>query len=195
MLPSTYFTRTPFQNWTRRSSELLGSVELDVDWRVDVAAMRAQLNRVLEETELWDGRAAVLQVTDAVAGLVRVRALVTATDAATITALTVAVALGLSVGGGTSVSVSGGGAIAFNGIVTRTKASIERSNLGTDVDGDGTLDTGDNYVGAVTVGATSTSTIRAFVAAVSANAAVGNNAVGVAAVSGGVGRRCESSQR
>ena len=84
VLPSTYFTKTPFQNWTRRNSELLGSVELDVDWRVDVAAMRAELDEILERTELWDGRAKVLQVTDAVGGLVRVRVLVTATDAATL---------------------------------------------------------------------------------------------------------------
>jgi hypothetical protein len=82
VLPSTYFTKTPFQNWTRHSSELLGAVELDVDWRLDVAAMRAELDQILDGTELWDGRTKVLQVTDAVAGLVRVRALVTATDAA-----------------------------------------------------------------------------------------------------------------
>jgi len=84
ILPSTYFTKTPFQNWTRRNSELLGAVELDVDWRVDVAAMRAELELILERTELWDGRAKVLQVTDAIGGLVRVRVLVTATDAATL---------------------------------------------------------------------------------------------------------------
>ena len=35
VLPSTYFTTTPFENWTRRNSELLGAVELDLDWRVD----------------------------------------------------------------------------------------------------------------------------------------------------------------
>ena len=82
VLPSTYFTKTPFQNWTRHSSELLGAVELDVDWRVDVVGMRAELDRILDSTDLWDGRTKVLQVTEAVAGLVRVRALVTATDAA-----------------------------------------------------------------------------------------------------------------
>ena len=82
VLPSTYFTKTPFQNWTRHSSELLGAVELDVDWRVDVEGMRAELDRILDATDLWDGRTKVLQVTEAVAGLVRVRALVTATDAA-----------------------------------------------------------------------------------------------------------------
>ena len=84
VLPSTYSTKTPFQNWTRRNSELLGSVELDVDWRVDVAAMRAELDASPRRTELWDGRTKALQVTDAVGGLVRVRALVTATDAATL---------------------------------------------------------------------------------------------------------------
>lgn len=84
ILPSTYFTSTPFQNWTRRTSELLGAVELDVDWRVDVDAMRAELDRILADTDLWDGRAKVLQVTDAVTGLVRVRALVTAVDAGTL---------------------------------------------------------------------------------------------------------------
>jgi small-conductance mechanosensitive channel len=84
VLPSTYFTSTPFQNWTRRSSELLGAVELDVDWGVDVGAMRTELARVVGSTELWDGRTQVLQVTDAVGGVVRVRALVTAVDAGTL---------------------------------------------------------------------------------------------------------------
>lgn len=84
VLPSTYFTTTPFQNWTRRSSELLGAVEMDVDWQVDVGAMRSELERVVQDSELWDRRTQVLQVTDAVGGLVRVRALVTAVDAGTL---------------------------------------------------------------------------------------------------------------
>jgi hypothetical protein len=84
VLPSTYFTSTPFQNWTRRNSELLGAVEMDVDWGVDVGAMRAELERVVGDTDLWDGRTQVLQVTDAVGGAVRVRALVTAVDAGTL---------------------------------------------------------------------------------------------------------------
>jgi small-conductance mechanosensitive channel len=84
VLPSTYFTTTPFQNWTRNSSELLGSIELDLDWRVSPAAMRQHLEVVLANTEIWDGRASVLQVTDAVGGYVRVRILVTAIDAPTL---------------------------------------------------------------------------------------------------------------
>ncbi|MFG6475305.1 mechanosensitive ion channel family protein [Microbacterium sp. P06] len=84
VLPCTYFTTKPFENWTREGSELLGAVELDVDWRVSPGRMREQLASVLSETELWDGRASVLQVTDALGGLVRVRILVTAADAPTL---------------------------------------------------------------------------------------------------------------
>ena len=84
VLPCTYFTSQPFQNWTRTTSQLLGSVELDLDWRVSPAAMRDHLDAVLERTDLWDGRAKVLQVTDAIGGLVRVRILVTAIDAPTL---------------------------------------------------------------------------------------------------------------
>jgi small-conductance mechanosensitive channel len=84
VLPSTYFTSTPFENWTRSSSELLGSVEIDLDWRVSPSAMRAELERILARTTIWDGRASVLQVTDATGGFVRVRILVTAVDAPTL---------------------------------------------------------------------------------------------------------------
>jgi small-conductance mechanosensitive channel len=84
VLPSTYFTSTPFENWTRSGSELLGSVEIDLDWRVSPVAMRAELNKILTRTTIWDGRASVLQVTDATGGFVRVRILVTAVDAPTL---------------------------------------------------------------------------------------------------------------
>jgi small-conductance mechanosensitive channel len=84
VLPSTYFTSTPFENWTRHSSQLLGSVEFDLDWRVSPAQMRAHLAEILAKTKLWDGRTGVLQVTDAIAGYVRIRILVTAIDAPTL---------------------------------------------------------------------------------------------------------------
>jgi small-conductance mechanosensitive channel len=84
VLPSTYFTTNPFQNWTRHNSELLGAVEFDLDWRVDPVGMREELNRIVAQTELWDERVVVLQVTDAVGGFVRVRVLVSAADAPTL---------------------------------------------------------------------------------------------------------------
>jgi small-conductance mechanosensitive channel len=84
VLPSTYFTTTPFENWTRTSSQLMQAVDFDLDWRVDAQAMRQQLHEILGRTDLWDGRTAVLQVTDAVSGVVHVRILLTAVDAPTL---------------------------------------------------------------------------------------------------------------
>lgn len=81
VLPSTYFTTTPFQNWTRRTSDLIGSVLLDADWGVDIAAMREELDAILADTELWDGRTAVVQITEATGGFVQVRVLVSAQNA------------------------------------------------------------------------------------------------------------------
>jgi hypothetical protein len=84
VLPSTYFTTTPFENWTRTSSQLMQSVDFDLDWMVDPGAMRDEMHRILARTTLWDGRVAVLQVTDAVGGMIHVRILVTAVDAPTL---------------------------------------------------------------------------------------------------------------
>ena len=81
VLPCTYFTDTPFQNWTRNATELLGTAELDVDFTVPFDAMRAELDRMLHANDKWDGRVGVLPVTDAVEGLVRVRMLVSAPNA------------------------------------------------------------------------------------------------------------------
>lgn len=82
ILPTSYFTTLPFQNWTRTGSAVLGTAELDLDWSVPVEELRTQLRIVCESTDLWDGRVCVLQVTDAVGGNVRLRALVSAQDAA-----------------------------------------------------------------------------------------------------------------
>ncbi|MCZ2817763.1 mechanosensitive ion channel family protein [Modestobacter sp. VKM Ac-2984] len=84
VLPSTHFTTTPFQNWTRKESAVLGSVELDVDWTVPLEEMRAELDRLVLGNELWDERVVVLQVTDAVGAVVRVRVLVSAKDGPTL---------------------------------------------------------------------------------------------------------------
>ncbi|WP_308167299.1 mechanosensitive ion channel family protein [Catellatospora tritici] len=81
ILPTSYFTTKPYQNWTRTKSEVLGAVEFDVDWTAPVPLLRDELRRLVESSDLWDGRVCVLQVTDAVGGLVRLRALVSAGDA------------------------------------------------------------------------------------------------------------------
>lgn len=82
ILPTSYFTTKPFQNWTRNRSEVTGTAVFDVDWSVSVQAMREELQRVVEASDLWDGRVCGLQVIDATGGTVRVRATVSAADAA-----------------------------------------------------------------------------------------------------------------
>ena len=81
VLPTSYFTTKPFQNWTRTGSAVLGTAELDVDWSTAVEPLRAELRAICEGSQLWDGRVCVLQVTDAVGGMIRLRALVSAADA------------------------------------------------------------------------------------------------------------------
>ena len=80
VLPSTYFTTTPFQNWTRNATELLGEVNFDLDWRVSIDQMRTQLKKIVAESDLWDGRTANIQVVDTTGGFVRVRVLISAAD-------------------------------------------------------------------------------------------------------------------
>lgn len=81
ILPTSYFTEKPFQNWTRTEAALLGEVMLDVDWWLPVPEAREELRRALESTDLWDGRVSVLQVVEATGSAMRLRALVSATDA------------------------------------------------------------------------------------------------------------------
>ncbi len=80
ILPCTYFTTNPIENWTRRNSEMMGTVEFDVDWRVNIKAMRARFEQVLADTDLYNGRSHSLVLTDSTGGTVRVRAGVTAVD-------------------------------------------------------------------------------------------------------------------
>jgi small-conductance mechanosensitive channel len=81
IVPITYFIETPFQNWTRVSADILGSVFLYVDHTVPIDAIRKELQRLLEETDLWDRKVCVLQVTNTTERTIEVRALMSAADA------------------------------------------------------------------------------------------------------------------
>jgi small-conductance mechanosensitive channel len=80
VLPLSYFLEHPFQNWTRGSEDLLGSVFLYVDYTVPVEEVRKELRRIVGTTNLWKGQVCVLQVTDATANAIQLRALVDASD-------------------------------------------------------------------------------------------------------------------
>ncbi|MGM0622196.1 MAG: mechanosensitive ion channel family protein, partial [Bacteroidota bacterium] len=83
VVPSTYFFDKPFQNWTRTSAEILGTVFIYTDYRVSFEALRKELTRLLESTPLWDKRVNVLQVTEAKQNGIEIRALMSAKDSPT----------------------------------------------------------------------------------------------------------------
>ncbi len=78
IVPSTYFLDKPFQNWTRTSAEILGTVFIYTDYTVPFEALRKELTRLLEASPDWDKKVNVLQVTDAKERTVEIRALVSA---------------------------------------------------------------------------------------------------------------------
>lgn len=78
VVPINYFIEKPFQNWTRTTSELLGTVMLYTDFMVPVDDVRAELDRILDGNPLWDGRVRNVQVTDVREQSVELRAMVSA---------------------------------------------------------------------------------------------------------------------
>jgi hypothetical protein len=80
VVPITQFLEKPFQNWTRTSAQILGTVFLWTDYSVPFAELRAELQRIAENSPLWDGRVCLLQVTDAGERALQLRALVSAAD-------------------------------------------------------------------------------------------------------------------
>lgn len=83
VLPTTYFVEQPFQNWTRTSAQVLGAVNLFVDYTTPVEEVREELLRILQASDKWDRDAWVLQVIDTTERTMELRALMTAEDAPT----------------------------------------------------------------------------------------------------------------
>ncbi|XBQ17040.1 MAG: mechanosensitive ion channel family protein [Oceanicaulis sp.] len=78
VVPLTYFSSTPFQNWTKTRASILGSIFWRVDYRAPIEEMRKKLDEILETTDLWDRQAKVLQVTDSDGTTLEIRALASA---------------------------------------------------------------------------------------------------------------------
>ena len=80
VVPLQWFIENPFQNWTRNTSELIGTVFWWVDYGMPLAPLREELNRLCQEASEWDGRISLLQVTDTTERTMQLRALVTSQD-------------------------------------------------------------------------------------------------------------------
>jgi small-conductance mechanosensitive channel len=81
VLPISYFTQTPFENWTRRQAQVLGTVLLHVDYTAPVDELREELGRIMADTDLWDGRDFGLQATDTKDRTLELRIVASAADA------------------------------------------------------------------------------------------------------------------
>ncbi len=81
VLPITYFIEQPFQNWTRVSADILGTVFLYTDYTIPVEAVRTETERLVKTSPLWDGKVCGLQVTDSRPDVLELRLLVSAADA------------------------------------------------------------------------------------------------------------------
>jgi small-conductance mechanosensitive channel len=80
VVPITYFLEKPFENWTRRSPELLGTVFLYFDYHLPVHELREEFFRYVSAHPAWDGRVKSLVVADAKETSIQIRALVSAAD-------------------------------------------------------------------------------------------------------------------
>lgn len=81
VVPISRFLEESFQNWTRQTSQILGSVIWYLDPATDVPRLRVKLGELVEANAAWDGRFYNLQVTDMKPEAMEVRALMTAKDA------------------------------------------------------------------------------------------------------------------
>jgi small-conductance mechanosensitive channel len=80
ILPINYFIEKPFQNWTRTSSDILGTISLFLDYSAPVEELRKEFNRLIEGHNLWDKRVNVVQVVNTTDRTMEIRFLVSASS-------------------------------------------------------------------------------------------------------------------
>ncbi len=80
IVPFSKFISEPFENWTRTSADMLGTVMIHADYAVDVDAVRSELQQIVEASEHWDSRTCKVQVTDASERTVQLRVTVSAAN-------------------------------------------------------------------------------------------------------------------
>lgn len=80
IVPLQYFIEHPFQNWTRSSSQILGSVLLWFDYGLPLEPLRAEMERLCTASRDWDGRVMVMQVVDSNEKAMQVRALMSSAN-------------------------------------------------------------------------------------------------------------------
>ena len=83
VLPTSYFIEKPFQNWTRTTADILGTVFIYIDYTISVEILRGELSRILKDCEFWDKKVNVIQVTNSKENYMEIRILVSAKNSPT----------------------------------------------------------------------------------------------------------------
>lgn len=84
IVPVERILNAPFENWTRTSPRIIGTVFINVDFRAPVSDLRQAFTTFVQSQPLWDGRVCSLQVTEVQEHSVQLRALVSAADASSV---------------------------------------------------------------------------------------------------------------
>ena len=83
VIPIRKLMQSPFQNWTRNGAQIIGSIELFLDFKTDMDKLRSAYEKIVKESPLWDGDVQVLQLIDATEKTIHVRGLATAKNSPT----------------------------------------------------------------------------------------------------------------
>lgn len=84
VVPSTYFIEQPFENWTRTSAQILGTVYIYTDYTMPIEPLRGVFEEILKQSGIWDGNVANVQVTNSTNHSLELRFLMSAVDSPTL---------------------------------------------------------------------------------------------------------------
>lgn len=84
VVPTSKFLDEIFQNWTKTTSELLGTVLFYVDPMTKLDPIRQKFYELVESNERWDQRVKHMQITELTRDAIEIRFLMTARDSPTL---------------------------------------------------------------------------------------------------------------
>ncbi|MDD3788053.1 MAG: mechanosensitive ion channel [Petrimonas sp.] len=80
IVPVDYFLQNPIANWTRTTSNIMGTVYLYVAYNLPLEPLRDKLGAIVKGNPKWDGRAQNIQVTDSKEWYKEIRILVSSAN-------------------------------------------------------------------------------------------------------------------
>lgn len=80
IVPLQWFIENPFENWSRNTTDMMGTVFLSFDYAMPVQPLREEFARLLRQSFLWDGKTETVQVTDSNERALQIRFLMSASN-------------------------------------------------------------------------------------------------------------------